>query len=742
MFWVDEITDEIIKTYPAERDEFIVRDEKTLSGPVHVGSLRGVVIHGIIAQVLSEKGKKGRFVFEFNDFDPMDGMPSELIGKGFDEHMGKPLYTVPAPDGKAENFAEYYGQTFLGVIKEIGFNPEIQHAKDAYKSGKMNKWIEIGLTKNNEIREIYKRISGSEKPENWFPISIICEKCGKIGSTDVISFDGEKAKYICKKDKVTWAVGCEHEGEISPFDGNAKLTWKVEWPAKWDVYNVSIEGGGKDHNAAGGSRDIGEAICKEVSKTNIPFNIPYEFFLIGGKKMSASKGLGQSARDIANLVPPEILRYLMIAKKPNQPIEFDPEGDTIPRLFDQHDEAAKWYFEKGEKDTLQTDLARSFELSQTSDKKPTERFLPRFSQLVFIIQIPRLDVYEEVAKMKGSALIDGDRDEIDLRIKYAKQWLETFAPERYIYKLQDSLPESANTLTDIQKEFLKTLSDKLSSINKWEGEEIHGTIHKIVKSEEKFGPKICFPAIYNLFLGKEYGPQIGWFLSALDKEFVINRLTEGSSVEIPLSGTPKENTPLIDKPIEAGISYEQAKKLLDEHIKDPIIKMHSIESEAVLRGLAKHFGEDEELWGIAGLLHDIDFDTTKDDVKNHGVMCRQILKDGGVSDDLIEVIASHTYGMEEIPEYKDKRRNTRFEHALACGESVTGLIYAYGLMRPDKKLANAEVKSIKKKFKDKSFAAKVNREVIKECELIGLELGEFLEIALNAMKGIAEDIGL
>ncbi len=194
--------------------------------------------------------------------------------------------------------------------------------------------------------------------------------------------------------------------------------------------------------------------------------------------------------------------------------------------------------------------------------------------------------------------------------------------------------------------------------------------------------------------------------------------------------------------MEAGITYEQAKALLDENIKDPIIKMHSIESEAVLRGLAKHFGENEELWGIAGLLHDIDFDQTKNDVQNHGVLCRQILKDGGVSDDLINVIASHTYGMEEIPEYKDKRRSTHFEHCLAAGETVTGLIYAYGLMRPDKSLANVEVKSIKKKFKDKSFAARVNRDVIRECEECGLELGEFLQIALDAMKGIASEIGL
>lgn len=525
MFWVDQIVDDIIKTYSGQK-EFIVRDEKTLSGRVHIGSLRGVVIHGIVAQVLNERGKKARFLFEFNDFDPMDGMPKELEGKGFDKYMGQPLYTVPSPDGKAENFAEYYGKEFLGVIKNIGFDPETPYAKEAYLSGKMNDWIRIGLTRNNEIRAIYKRVSGSEKPEHWFPVSIVCEKCGKIGTTDVISFDGEKVKYVCAKDKVTWAVGCEHEGEISPFDGNAKLTWKVEWPAKWDVYDVTIEGAGKDHTAAGGSHDIGEAICKEVSKTSVPYYIPYEHFLMGGKKMSASKGIGVSAKDIAELIPPELMRFLMVRVVPNHPIEFDPEGDTIPRLFDQHDQAAQFYFQKGEKDTLQTDMARSYELSQVTDEKPKEHFFPRFSQLVFIIQIPRLNVYEAAEKMKGAPLTDEDKKEVDLRVEYAKKWVKTYAPDRYRYELQEILPDTAKDLTQTQKQFLGMLTDKLDGLKDWEGETIHGMIHEIVKGNEEFTPKDCFQAIYKLFLGKDYGPQAGWFLSALDKDFVMKRLKE------------------------------------------------------------------------------------------------------------------------------------------------------------------------------------------------------------------------
>lgn len=525
MFWVDDVVNKILETYP-DKDEFIIRDEKTLSGRVHVGSVRGVVIHGIIAQTLRERGKKARFIFEFNDYDPMDGMPKDLEGKGFDDYMGKPLCNIPSPDGQAENFAEYYGAEFLTVIKDLGFNPELPRARDAYKSGKMNDWIRLGLTKNNEIRDIYKRISGSQKEEHWSPVQVICEQCGKVGSTDVQSFDGEKVSYICKKDKVKWAIGCEYEGEISPFDGNAELTWKLEWPAKWAAYHVDIEGSGKDHNAAGGSHDVGVAICKEISHSQIPFNIPYEFFLVGGKKMSSSKGVGQTAREIADQLPPEILRYLMLKTLPNRPIEFDPEGETIPRLFDQHDEAAKWYFYSGEKDVLQTDHARAFELSQVSTHKPQERFLPRFSQLVFIIQIPRLNVHDEVAKMKGSPLTDLDKEEIDQRVRYAQQWLAGYAPDKYRYILQENLPTSAKDLNDVQKQFAHGLAERLESSDSWEGELIHGKIHEMVKGNEEYTPKVCFETLYCLFLDKTFGPQAGWFLSALEKEFVVKRLRE------------------------------------------------------------------------------------------------------------------------------------------------------------------------------------------------------------------------
>jgi predicted hydrolase (HD superfamily) len=200
-----------------------------------------------------------------------------------------------------------------------------------------------------------------------------------------------------------------------------------------------------------------------------------------------------------------------------------------------------------------------------------------------------------------------------------------------------------------------------------------------------------------------------------------------------------------------GITKEQADKLVEEYVKDPITKLHMLESEAIMRALAKRFGEDEESsssaeamadkWGIIGLLHDIDWDLTKNNTAEHCVKCQEILLEAGGSEFLIETIQSHGYGLDSIPSLKDKARSTNLQYCLVAAETLTGLIIASTLMQPDKKLSSLIFQSLKKKFKNKGFAARCNRELIKECEKAGIPLDEFLEIGLIALQGISSKLG-
>ncbi|MDD5031814.1 MAG: HDIG domain-containing protein [Patescibacteria group bacterium] len=194
--------------------------------------------------------------------------------------------------------------------------------------------------------------------------------------------------------------------------------------------------------------------------------------------------------------------------------------------------------------------------------------------------------------------------------------------------------------------------------------------------------------------------------------------------------------------MDLGINKEEAKKLLNKYVQDEVVKMHCRESEAIMRELAKHFNEDEDEWGIIGLLHDIDWDLTKSNPREHTVKAVEILKEAGASDFLIETIVSHGYGSKLCGINQEKTRTTKIQHALAAAETLTGLIISTALVQPDKKLSSVKLESLKKKFKTKSFAAKCDREIIIECEKIGLPLDEFLRIGLKALQGISDKLGL
>lgn len=541
MFWVDEVVEEIAKLHPDKKD-FIIRDEKTLSGRVHVGSLRGLVLHAVMNQALREKGYNSRFIYEFNDFDPMDGLPIYLDKQEFEKHMGKPLKDVPSPDsptGQAKNFADFFGKEFAEVIDSLGFDVEYSLASERYYEGLYDKWMEIVLNHEDDIRRIYKEVSGSVKDQDWHPCQVICENCGKVGTTKVTGWDGKEVTYECLPNMVKWATGCGFSGKVSPFKGKGKLPWKVEWPVKWAGYQVDIEGAGKDHCAAGGSHDVAEKICAEVLKTPVPYNLAYEFFLLGGAKMSSSKGEGASARAINRILPPELLRFLMIRNKPLQPIEFNPEGDTIPRLFDKYDECADHYF--GKVENVIPDFQRAFHFSQVQ-KEVKDVYRPRFSRLVFLVQMPHLDIAQETEKIKGSPLTTEDKAELEKRLHYVRLWLNEYAPEAYKFTVQNEVPDLAYDLNQDQKDFLKAIAQLLTSQN-YSGEELHAKIHELRKASP-LEAREAFMAIYVALIGKDSGPQAGWFLDSLERDFVMERFQ--AVAQLPVREKPVIN-PVVGK---------------------------------------------------------------------------------------------------------------------------------------------------------------------------------------------------
>lgn len=538
MFWADKIAENVINT--KKHTPYWVDDMFTPSGFAHVGSLRGPLVHDTVFRALKDAGKKVKQTYVFNDFDPIDGLPDELQAD-FGKYMGFPLRTVPSPDGKCRSFGDYFAEDFRKVLTDLGYGGDFLSSWDMYREGKFNGVIKTALDHAVQIQEIYRDVSGSKKAEKgWLPLQVICQKCGRLGTTRVHDWDGQTVAYTCEQDMVTWARGCAHTGRITPYDGNGKLPWKVDWSAHWKVMGVTIEGAGKDHSSAGGSRDISRALCDRVFGYPDPYNLPYEFFLIGGRKMSSSKGLGLKARDLTGVLPPSVARFLFIRTDYRQSIEFDPVGTMgIPDIFDEYDRCFRAYTESGD-----ANLSRAFVLSRIAGLPPKKPFfLARFRDVANYIQLDSTDIGRKFRELKGSALTKPENSILDERISYARVWLDRYAPDEYRFRMTDSVPDSVRTLSDGQRAYLRAVTVLL------EQDQNPDQLQQQLYTEAKSGgldPKSAFSAIYSSLIGKPFGPKAGWLISKYPKEVVIARLIESASGKQP--GSDKPDVTAINRP--------------------------------------------------------------------------------------------------------------------------------------------------------------------------------------------------
>jgi len=183
------------------------------------------------------------------------------------------------------------------------------------------------------------------------------------------------------------------------------------------------------------------------------------------------------------------------------------------------------------------------------------------------------------------------------------------------------------------------------------------------------------------------------------------------------------------------LERHEALAAVEAKIKNRNLIKHMLATEAIMRSLARNLGKDVELWGMTGLLHDIDMELCNGDMHIHSKLGSDLVRDMGVDEEVANAILCHNEAHGVVA-------TTELDMALYCADALTGLITTTALVRPDKKLASVELRSIRKKYKEKGFAAGVNREQIETCTNLGLELDQFIGLGLDAMKEIAADLGL
>lgn len=549
MFWADEVLQK-------RKETEVLEDAWTPSGIVHMGGLKGPVIHDVLYKVLKEQKKEAKYIYGFDDFDPIDGLPPRLEAT-HKEYMGVPTFMAPSPDGKG-TFADFYGNKMRVMFKALGLEAEIYLASVNYKKGVYNEGIRIMLDNVTKVRKVYEEMYKHQVKNDWYPLQVICPTCGKLGTTKVTDWDGKEVTFSCLPNLVTWAKGCGTTGKMSPFDGNAKMPWKPEWAIKWSTFNVTIEWSGKDHMSKGGSFEIAAKILKSVFNQEPPMAKAYEFFLWNGKKMSSSKGLGLTGEELLEVLPPQIARFLMIKTDPNKAVEFNPVGtDIIPKLFDDYQKAADAYFNKGDQD-----LARAFELSQIGEvQKPPDI---RFSLLAQWVQMPNMK-----KQIEREGLTDW--------AKYAQVWIEKYAPENAKFLVQKELPAAAEDLYDKQKELLQKIAVEIDSAE--DAEEFQTHIYDIGK-ELGLNGKETFAAIYKVLIGKDHGPKAAWLILSLEKDFVKERFREAAreNQEVKNKNQIKEKAfNKLDKPEMFSIAKDVKEKYPTISVGVAVIKGVSIE---------------------------------------------------------------------------------------------------------------------------------------------------------------------
>ncbi len=526
MYWADELAASV-------EGPQVVNDSKTPSGTVHVGSLRGPVILDVITRALRERDLPTTLLYGVDDMDPMDSQ-ALLTPDAVEREMGRPLAHVPDPAGDCHaSYARHFAGIFIETFAGLGIRPDRYYwMSDLYPTGEVDPFIRIALDRAQVVRDVYLRVSKVERPRGWLPVHVVCPGCGKVGTTIATDWDGRTVAYECRPDYVTWARGCGAAGRVSPFGGTAKLPWNLEWAAQWSLFGVTIEPCGKDLATAGGSRDRSDALAREVFDREPPRNLAYEFLNIGGRKMSTSKGRGASAHDVARVLPPEPLRLLFLRPRPNQAIDFEPEGtDAIPRLFDELDRLAAIVAGRPYRGEPPPDPERLYAYVLLSGVVPAEAasaYSPAFAHLALMAQIPGVDIAVRVAGEKGVPLTPVEELTLAERLAAARAWLDSYAPESAIVQVRrEVLPREATALGEDQRVFLGALAIAADRERPEGGDAWQNLLFRL-SQEAALPAGRAFGAVYLAFLGRPNGPRAGWLLASLEELFVIGRLREAA----------------------------------------------------------------------------------------------------------------------------------------------------------------------------------------------------------------------
>ncbi len=538
--WIEDVVEEVLQR---NEEEYLMNAGKSPSASIHIGILRELIICDVVKRELEKRGEKARSMLIIDDYDPVRSFPPSVT-LDIDEWAGIPYSEVPDPFGCCESFGAHWANELADTFDEFGIDTEVVYNSKIYETDGMKDAIRICLQKTDLIKEIMieyvaKDFNDEQKSEyvemmkTWSPVSVVCTVCGKLQA----GVKGEivpnrVTNYNEETDEVSFSCpACEHEATLPIQDLRLKLTWRIDWPAKWYIYKVSCEPAGKDHAVKGGSYDTGLEVSRRVFGWTGPVKVPYEWVRIGGRDMSTSEGIVFIPKTWLQIAPPELYRYLMLKTDLARAINIQP--DRIPDMVDEFDRFERTFYGLEDTDESQTELAQIlYPLCAT--RNPDEGYIPKipfkFAVLTSQLEgtIGREAMLERskrvLSKLHNLTEISEDVSKaIVKRLERALGWVEMFGQQRDKVLVPDVIPHDIlSTFTPEDKDFIRKFVQVLRTSD-LEDDDIQAAAFENAR-EVGIKEKRAFVILYRVLISQKHGPRLGPFINLLGREWVADRL--------------------------------------------------------------------------------------------------------------------------------------------------------------------------------------------------------------------------